>query len=156
MLVIAGSRSLEGVRGARERVVAIIRHMIEHRGARIIVHGRANAGPDRWAKDLLRAMYSMVEERPFPVRRGEYPLARNARMADAVRRMVLEQGALVVAVGFVDPASPTRGTEHMLRMCRERSICAVKCVWGHGATVRLVHGQPGINEGESDACDSFG
>lgn len=56
------------------------------------------------------------------------PLERNAAMVANYAGM-LHRGSTVRAVGFVDAASPTHGTDHTLRLCKRAGVPTERLVW---------------------------
>lgn len=55
-----------------------------------------------------------------------YPLARNVAMVRVVAEHARSGSALVV--GFVDPGSRSRGTDHTLRHARAAGLATRRCV----------------------------
>jgi len=148
VLLVTGSRSLAGNREA-ERAVTYWFSDLDPMRVDLVVAGGSH-GPDMWAE--LEARTSSVpyerwqldgrvveSERPHanrrwcpedgpPVDRRRVPLARNGAMVKDVARRA-RWGNNVVCVGFVDPNSRTRGTDHTLRLARQAGIWCARYVW---------------------------
>lgn len=139
LVLVCGSRSLLDVPGAEARVCAILATLP---GAPRILTGGAE-GPDQWATAWARRRglpWSVM--RPDGVRLDDgqatrwspvpvYPLDRNVAMIRVVAEHARSAPALVV--GFVDPASRSRGTDHTLRHARAAGLATRRCVlktWG--------------------------
>ena len=130
-LLVSGSRSLLARPEAEGRVRAIVTWLLEVRGVTELVHGHAR-GPDRWAEAAALAWASSTGRELTVVacspRSGEHPLLRNARMVRETRERAALRGASVLAVGFVDPASPTRGTDHTLSLASRAGCSTLRLV----------------------------
>lgn len=149
VLLVAGSRSLAGNREA-ERAVSYWFSDLDPMRVDLIVAGGSH-GPDTWAE--LEARTSSIpyerwqldgrvieSERPHanrrwcheegpPVDRRRVPLVRNEMMVKACALGVRFGEDNVLCVGFVDPSSRTRGTDHTLRLARQAGIWCARYVW---------------------------
>jgi hypothetical protein len=131
ILLVCGSRSLATRPDAEARVHAVLTPRINRRvGDGLLVTGDA-PGPDCAGWDLERwglsgqvqfwdderyRMDSRVESaRPW------HPLERNECMVAHVEARYAN-GAAVLVLGFVDPSSPTHGTDHTLGLARRAGI----------------------------------
>lgn len=148
VLLVTGSRSLASNREA-ERAVTYWFSDLDPMRVDLVVAGGSH-GPDMWAE--LEARTSSVpyerwqldgrvveSERPHanrrwcpedgpPVDRRRVPLVRNEMMVKATA-LRARLGDNVVCVGFVDPNSRTRGTDHTLRLARQAGIWCARYVW---------------------------
>ncbi len=94
----------------------------------------------KWWYDETQNWWNPKDPRP-PSHR--WPLARNRRMVETIEHTLL-QGRLLatisgqepwdraLCVGFVDPESGTRGTDHTLRLARQAGIWTARYVWQGG------------------------
>lgn len=117
-------------------MVAVLATLLDARP--FILTGGAT-GPDSWALDIARERgLRWAAFLPSGVRvtdRGQdrwnpapvHPLARNVALVDlaASHHRV---GATVLVVGFVDPASRSRGTDHTLRHARAAGLATRRCM----------------------------
>lgn len=142
VVLYCGSRSLALRQGAQRAFCEHHRPLIDQ--ADLVVTGDAE-GPDQWANWLAPFGYERwcldgrVATRPAtirrwcheegpPVDRRRVPLVRNEMMVKACE-LRLRLGDNVLCVGFVDPASRTRGTDHTLRLARQAGIWCARYVW---------------------------
>lgn len=150
VLLVTGSRSLWHNREA-ERAVSYIFADFNPLNIGLVVTGDA-AGPDDWAQLEARTDSIPFErwqldgcvidsksehgsrrwysEAGSCVDRRRLPLERNKAMVQSVAFGALF-GDNVLCVGFVDPRSRTRGTDHTLRLARQAGIWCARYVW-HG------------------------
>lgn len=144
LLLVAGSRSLGENARAYLWAVAELRAALDaSRGAWVLTGGAP--GPDVWAEALALARgLRVIVYRPDgtrrdsdgpPARWGEpgtrrdAPLLRNAAMVERAVRAQF-QGWTVSVLGLVDPASPTHGTDHTLRLAIDAGLPVQRQVWG--------------------------
>ena len=148
VLLVTGSRSLADNREA-ERAVSYWFSDLNPLSVDLVVAGGSH-GPDTWAEleartssipyerwqldgRVVESKYTYSDRRWYPESEPpagpkRLPLERNAAMVQSVAKRAL-CGANVLCMGFVDPKSRTKGTDHTLRLARQAGIWTARYAW---------------------------
>ena len=147
LLLVTGSRTLVDIKGAVEWAQGLINRAIDDEGAKLVVAGDAG-GPDFWGLSLAHnrglhistwsvhgslagTHYDSWTTHDVPWATTEelrntaperIPLLRNQRMVQWVSEQARKKERRAVCLALIDPASPTKGTQHTARLALEAGL----------------------------------